>query len=753
MLNGNNVSSSQSIVSEFFSRNYPNGQRIVKGTTDYRSGAIAGRKTLTSQATENTSSLNNFFRNPLNLLGQKSKLIQSSYGNILTSGIETVYSQGASVSVRDQSDPEGQRVLTGSLASNQILLDAGATTNASLDYLGNDVALLSQLANASSDVATAGVTFGLNGEAYPHSNHTSVPNAGQVSAGSRMILLESTFGPGEKQWYLDRARVLQGISNSDGIAAFGSSSSLVNGFDFDIENGRQNINVHSTYVPGFSSANVDIPDEVINASMQKAYIAPVIIEFMIYMNSDNTDIFFTGNPGLQRAGNPDIQGSNLTPLEDGDTVSAHVMGRALDIGGVTNRDGTRGKLNFAQSGETVEVYRQALEIFLDELNTLGASRPDLIPDLIMIHDDLATIYGLNSSGLEDAATYVKQQYPNLLYVNFGTDGAHNNHIHISFAPQRSGVYVGPGGALGGAPSVSAANGGNTGVDGPYYADTIIAPSSTVFEVYGNSVYTKNYATTPSDTMTKEQIAKLLYATCMSLEAACIFVAVVTRESNLTPYVINPRGNDYSIGLWQQNMLAHGSKTYYVPINTNGSGGGMSQLGWKLAYKNWNSIGMTGSNFEAKLRGLDSAFSDSELKAAADPAVWIPLNQAYMLYTTITSRTAPQTFSIADKIATSPEAGYIFSPWGDYNNGPYYGWISNVSFKEAYDLFVSFGQPGYDLQQWVVDMFASPSGSASKSAQYANQWVNGWYFPSDLVNGSWVSGGEPYQRDVITTTVS
>lgn len=751
MFNGNNVSSSQSIVSEFFSRNYPNGQRIIKSTTDSRVGAAAGRKTLTSQSIESTVSLSNLFRDPRFVLTQKPRLLQSSLNNVITSGMETVYSQGASISVKDPSDPEGVRVLTGAAAANHVFLNSSVTTNASYDFISGESAFLNQLANASSDVATAGYVFGPNGEAYPHGSHSSIPNAGQVSAGSRMVLLESTFGPQEKEWYLDRARMLQGMTGSDGTPSFGSPSTLVNGFDFDIENGRQNISVHSTYVPGFSSANVDIPDSVINASLQKAYIAPVIIEFMIYMNSDNTDIFFVGSPGTQRASNLDQQGNNFSPLQDGDTVSAHVMGRALDIGGVTNRDGTRGKLDFAQSGEPVEVYREALEIFLDELNTLGATRPDLIPDLIMIHDDLAPIYGLNSGGLEDAATYVKQQYPNLLYVNFGTDGNHNNHIHISFAPQRSGVYVGPGGALGGSSQADA--GGASVGDTSYYSDTIVASPQIVFEVYGNSVYTKNYATTPSDTISREQIVKLLYATCMSLEAACLFAAVVTRESNSRPYVINPRRNDYSIGLWQQNMLAHGSKNYYLPVNPNGSAGGITEVGWKLAYQNWNSIGMNSSNFEAKLRGLDSGFTDSELKAAANPAVWVPLNQAYMLYTTITSRIAPQTFSAADKIATSPDTGYIFSPWGDYDNGPYYGWISNVRFKEAYDLFVSFGQPGADLQQWVLDMFASSSGSSSISAQYANQWVNGWQFPSDLVDGSWVNGGDPYQIDTITETVT
>jgi len=747
MFNSNNVSSSQSIVSEFFSRNYPNGKRIVNGTTDSRAGVPAGRKTLTSQDVEATTALNNMFRDPRSMLSQKNRMLQGSYNNILTSGIETTYSQGASLSVRDPSDPEGQRVLTGPAASNWVMLNSAFTTNASYDFLANDSSFLNSLVNASADANILGYTFGADGTPYPHGNHNSVPNSGQVSAGSRMVLLDSNFGPGEKEWYLDRARLLQGMTGADGVSAFGNSGALVNGFDFDLQDGMQNLAVHSTWVPGYSSANVDIPDEIINASMQKAYIAPVILELMIYMNSANTDIFFVGSPGLSRAANPAIQGSNLTPLEDGDTVSAHVMGRALDIGGVTNRDGTRGKLNFETTGETVEVYREALEIFLDELNTLGATRPDLIPDLIMIHDDLALIYGVGD-GLEDASTYVKQQYPNLLYVNFGHDGNHNNHIHISYGPQRSGVYTGPGGVLGGSSQADAASSGQAGAE--YYSDTVVASPEIIYEVYGNQMYTKNYATTPSDTLTREQVTKLLYATCMSLEAACLFTAIVTRESNLTPYVLNPRGNDYSIGLWQQNMLAHGPKTYYMPINSNGTAGGFSELGWKLAYSNWSSIGMNSSNYEAKLRGLDSSFTDAELKAAASPAVWVPLNQAYMLYTTITSRTAPQTFSPSDKIANSPENGYIFSPWGDYRNGPYYGWISNVRFKEAYDLYVSFGQPGADLQRWVIDMFAS-GGSGSKSAEYGEMWVNGYHFPSDLQNGSWVSGGEPYLRDTIAQT--
>lgn len=745
MFNGNNVSSSQSIVSEFFSRNFPNGQKIIKSTTDSRSSAGVGRKTLTSQSIESTISLNNMFRDPRFVLTQKPRIVQSSLNNIITSGIETVYSQGASLSVKDPSDPEGTRVLTGAAAANEILLRSSISTNASYDFIANDAVFLNQLANASGDSAILGYTFGPNGTPYPHGNYPSSGNSGQVSAGSRMVLLESNFNEQEKEWYLDRARLLQGMTGVDGLSSFGESSVLVNGFDFDLENGRQNITVHSTYLPGFSSANVDIPDELINASVQKAYIAPVIIELMIYMNSSNADIFFIGSPGTQRAGNPAIQGNNFTALEDGDTVSAHVMGRALDIGGVTNRDGTRGKLHFEITGERVEVYREALEIFLDELNTLAASRPDLIPDQIVIHSELASVYGL-VRGLEDAATYIKQQYPNLMYVDFGSDGSHENHIHISFAPQRSGVYIGPGGALGDSSSQGQSDSSTSGAS--YYSDTIAASPEIVFEVYGNTAYTKNYGLSPSDTLTREQVTKLLYGTCMSLEAACLFTSVVTRESNLSPYTLNPERNDYSIGLWQQNMLAHGTKTYYLPINPSGGSSGITELGWKLAYKNWNSIGMNSENFDPKLRGLDSTFTESELKAAANPAVWVPLNQAYMLYTTITSRTAPATFSVADKIANSPDTGYIFSAWGDYPNGPYYGWISNTRFKEAYDLYVSFGQPGEDLQQWVLDMFSSSSGSGSISAQYADLWVTGYYFPSSLVDGSWVNGGEPYQMDRI-----
>lgn len=731
MFNGNNVSSSQSIVSEFFARNFPNGQSIVRSTTTSISGVA--NKTLTSQSIEATVSLNNLFRDPRFALTQRNRIIQSSLNDVVTAGLETVYSSGNSITIVDPENPEGTTTLTGSAAANRILLDSVVTTNAGFDFIARDHSYLTQLAQTASAEADGYNIVGPDGEDFQHGPEDPLPpNAGSVSSGGRLILTESAFNEGEKDWYLERATLL----NQTGFLY--SSGHLTEGFGFDLPDHLTGLHTSGTYFPGLSdSPNHHIPDSIVSQGMVKAYIAPSLIEMLLYMSSDDTDIIIAAQSGTQRGSDIRGQGPNYTPLQSGQSVTAHAMGRAADIFMVTSRDGLRGKgtgnNGHYASPETASVYKESLEIFLSELNSLGAYRPDLIPDEIIIHADLQAHYGIKDRGFEGEDTAIKQLYPNLKYVNLLANNSHKNHIHITYSPERAGVYAGPGGSMGVVrPITNNPLDGATGIG--EHPLTGVGPDATR-NAYTASRYITSYIHTPSATLLRSQVAELLYGTWCGLEAACIFAAIARRESQYTPAALNPNvseSGDFSNGLWQINFLPDagwGNVDYYLPVTSSGAQTGFTEKGWHLAWTNWQADGWTQDNYGTKMRSLGSSsrnLSFEQIRAGMNPALWVPLNQAYMLYRVSTGRNAPQIFNLTDKSYVNPEdvTSNSFFPWGDYGGGGAVGWIYSVHFSDAYQTYIEFGGRGSDIQDWTLDMFRHVN---TKSTRYAENWVNGHYY--------------------------
>lgn len=735
MFNGANVSNSQNIVSEFFERNYPSGQSIVRRTSGSQVGVA--NKTLSSQSIEATVSLNSLFRDPRFVLTQRNRIIQSSLNDVVTAGLETVYSSGKSITVIDPESTDGVRTLTGAAAANRVLLDSVATSNAGFDFISSEVSYLNELARTSSLEAQGYNIVGPNGQNFQHGPETPIPqNAGTVSSGGRLVLTDSNFNEGEKEWYLERARLL----NETGFLS--PSGHLVNGFDFDLPDSFENLRTSGTYFPGLGEAGratTAIPDSVVRQGTVKAYIAPALIEMLLHMSSDDADIKIGAGSGTHRGGIPEGQagqGSGYTPLQSGTTsdpsyVTAHAMGRAADIFMVTSRDGTRGA-GTGNNGhyadpENADVFKASVDIFFSELNSLGAYRPDLLPDQIIIHSGLITHYGI-VGGLEGEDTAIKQMYPNLRYVNIGANDQHRDHIHITYSAERAGVYSGPGGSMGvvNAPSPNLLDGA-TGV-GEHFTPA----TSAAYEVLTNPVYTNSYIDNPSATLQRAQVVELLYGTWCGLEAACLFAAIAYRESRYTPAALNPNvvdSGDFSNGLWQINFLpgaTHGAKDYFLPVTSSGQLTGFVERGWHLAWTNWQAEGWTEDNYGARMQGLGSSYSLEQIKAGADRALWVPLNQAYMLYKVSTGKNIQRAFGSADREYVNPEdvGRTSFFPWGDYGGGGAVGWIYSVHFRDAYQAYIEFGGNGSDIQNWTLDMFTHVN---TKSTPYAEEWVSGRYY--------------------------
>ena len=119
----------------------------------------------------------------------------------------------------------------------------------------------------------------------------------------------------------------------------------------------------------------------------------------------------------------------------------------------------------------------------------------------------------------------------------------------------------------------------------------------------------------------------------------------------------------------------------------------------------------------------------KLRELVDHRVWIPNNQAYMLYTMRTGITPYFNFP---KLGMTPETGYHFNVWGDGFKSPY-GWLTGgVKFEDAVRVYTNGGGTK-DLKQWLLDVYSKDPACqleivANYSAKYINDWVNGATYP-------------------------
>jgi hypothetical protein len=247
-------------------------------------------------------------------------------------------------------------------------------------------------------------------------------------------------------------------------------------------------------------------------------------------------------------------------------------------------------------------------------------------------------------------------------------------------------------------------------------------------------FKKNYSTDTSGALGIPDLYALLRGTILADEPAAIFTGIAGREGGLRPAAIclNQDSGDYSIGMFQANMLlgAHGLKTYVLPVPNQ-----QTILGWQIAYKDWQKDGVyvnskDDQNFTTIIWPKVEALEKADHITLIDPNVFVPINQAYMLYTVITGRPWD-----GNKLGTEPEGGYIFFPWGDYGGGSPYGFISGIKYSNVKDIYVSGGGNGDALDAWVLKMFET-SGKNSKAAVNAQRWIEGWVFKSRWSRDGW-----------------
>lgn len=795
----NNLKSSESIYRSISESFYPGDQMVVKNTSFSAQGAMRER-TLTSRTLADAISGEVLFRSPKYASTFYNKTLSSSLNSMITGGSEAAFTTGSIYKIPDPENPEASTTLTGGAAFSRVMLDSVAGKKGASDFVQN----------AASNITYNSTTIA----SYPKStmggtdadNHSSpdTQNESSLAIGGRPIVLASEISEQELSWLKERAQLVLDSGNID------APSGVVTGFMFDVPDNVTDIRLLKSRYPEAEGPD-KLDPALITAATQKAYIAPALLEFFIYLDSK---IVIKGGFGQHRGDDVETQGKNNTPLQSGDYLTDHAMGRGFDIMGVGIKGGEYYDFRLAD----IDIYRKGLDLLL---STLSSAPQHLIPDFLHVHNGLAPELGLTTklidgqqrSAYEDSSAAYRIKYPGLKYINVDGDrfGVHNNHVHVSFYSGRAGYYTGPGGEMGGASPVSTSpsgsensgitlggdraielqmhnqsmgfqyqsstegantsggfwtnlttdltnfmgfvrnlrnqnpfsprgpgSGGSNGGDPNFeYSSDLPIPDS-----LNDAKFTKSYATDTQTSLTEAELFALLRLTCFHDEMAAIFTAISARESNRRPAActISASSGDWSLGMLQINALpgAQGTKQLWLPKPSPVTG-----YFWQFAYKNWNTenIGIVATD------GLDSTEKVTlkeymQSKAAeleynqrytlVDPIMFIPLNQAYSLYNCL----ALQEFK-GEKLGASPD--YKFSPWGDYGSHPY-GFIRNVHFKTAASVYTSTGKPLEDLQKWVLDMFAGP-GSGSRAAEYAEDWVSGWYFPTIRVDGE-VVAGEP-----------
>lgn len=171
-----------------------------------------------------------------------------------------------------------------------------------------------------------------------------------------------------------------------------------------------------------------------------------LVEFLIALTSEDFGPALTINCqfGVHRQdgrqdSRPNVSGSQTN------TITDHAFGRAVDIMSVySSYDQVERKysknLNLIT---TKEGHLYQLDLILKKMNAMPQH---LIPDYIAVG---AKFVDETYDTFSPKGGKLKSLYPNLKYLKLKRDesGAHNNHFHISFSPERGGRYLGRNGSL------------------------------------------------------------------------------------------------------------------------------------------------------------------------------------------------------------------------------------------------------------------------------------------------------------------
>jgi len=640
------------------------------------------------------------------LIATQQKFVNSSLHSILTTGAQS--SEAFNIT---NPDYQGQKGETTTITGGQAYLKIIASTIAGTGYraTGSGSNPLQELLGAYSkgqwgQVTEAGSVSDDGRPAIRHGNVTYIPDPEAPSLGSRAIALDSELTEEEKAFYIERGTLLYQTLNTE--------KCLKMGFDIDFPNTWDNFKIYSThtYFPSLKQDPRYLDNSIIAAPVQKAYISASLIELLILLTDK---IGFDGGFGISRAmvkDNAENQaGINNSSAQasssKGTVISDHVFGRGFDI----MRIGRTKESIVPFKPSDVNDYENKLEILLDALSTVPMP---LLPDLIMIHPQVATKIGV-ADGLEGPETAIKIKYPNLKYVNFGTDNNHDDHIHVSFSSERAGRYIGSEGLI---------TSTNTGT-APVVTDETQTAITTA-KLKARISFMNNF-----DQLSELELFSILTERFFEPEIAAIFCAIAKREGNRRPGSFNGKckinangswGGDYSIGFLQYNLIGRMKRSSdfaeEIPIYFDGekdlSTPAMVRVS-HLAYKKGADANLTNNAIGTKMVELQDLG-----KPETDPRLWYPINQVGII--------ATSAFGYSGTPVSRGGGG--FYGWGDYGSRSVCGFIFKIAYQDVVSVYLSTGKDIAILEEWIKKNITSKSNA--KVAPYLSRWMTGTVFSDE-----------------------
>jgi hypothetical protein len=426
-----------------------------------------------------------------------------------------------------------------------------------------------------------------------------------------------------------------------------------------------------------------------------------MIECILYINSK---IKIRGEFDLDR-------GWAKTNNNTGRNINDHVCGRGIDIFYVGQSEDDLIYLGT----KDVNKFKKALNILLP---VLASMPPHLHPDLMVVHDGLAEEYGIKPQVYEintsqnNSKGILQKQYSMLEKIDFSPDAGHQNHIHLAFSPWRAGNYKDwtPGSTANdpGAPSND-----TPGVNTPL-------PATELAEIF--TTFSAGTAISNKDSLYR---ALVQYGN-FSPEVAATFMMLAERESNFQPGVFASDGDDYSIGLFQTNYadttvprerLTPNSGAFInrvVTVSSLDSSGVIKNQRrrlWKLLIKDWERLNVTNAQQawdkirEYRLQGAG--------RDQIDPRLFQPINQINLVVSYVEAYTGR----------------WKFTSWGEYPNGPEYGWINRTKIQTAIDYYVrnNPGKTKDNYIRWANHKVMRDAMIIQKSKENYAAWLQGQVF--------------------------
>lgn len=795
------IENSASITDSIFNSYYPDGQQVVKNTSLYSKdfgNQLSRERTLTSRSFAEAFSGDAIYRSAKFSTTFYNKSLSSSLNSLLTGGSEAAFTTKNSYKITDPEGENSTSELTGGAAFSRVIVDSIAGRNAASEFVQRASASIAKDYSTAKSYPSISSTTAPGATAGTGSPTSEYPdNGGNPGSGGRIIALESEMSANEKTWTLERAQKLL----ETGIVR--DYSGLKAGFDFDIPNGLTGLTMTTTHYPGVSNIG-SVSSSLIASGKQRAHMCPALIELLLYLSSKIkieggagfhrgltqqgrnlgelksndyvSDHVFGRGFDIAKIGplsgnivNVEVEGADVAKYRVAletllgalataplylipDMIAIH-PGLSAEYGlvdsgyepdtakikqmfpcikyvafGADNNHKLHIHMSFAAarsgiySGPGGQIGGATITP-VDDLDGTGnrsSIKPRSIPKAEkerMAIDNRSTEVTVDQPGnVTDAEATVPVSDPTPTSTTAATDFlSYIRDIRTNTNPFNP-------------PGANTPTSTTPGVTAP--GSPLVIPTD-----ISDPKFTKDYTNDNKSLLTREDVYALMRLTVMSDEVAAIFTAIAAREGGSQPRATNvtgtSSGGDWSAGMFQCNLLpgANGGKTYNLPLPSP-----VEIKGWQLAYKDWQKDGVNLGNFNSICLPKANAIPKGDRWTFFDSRMWIPINQAYIAYTVACSQTFTGT-----KLGLTPESGYVFSPWGDYGGGPTYGFISNLKFSTVRDMYISSGKTEQQLKDWVLKMFET-SGKGSKSAPYAERWVEGWEFKVSYRDG-WVDPRE------------